>query len=42
MMQHGTPEEVVMYIERKMLEAAEKLDFETAAKYRDAMRKIKL
>jgi excinuclease ABC subunit B len=38
----GTPEEVVMYIERKMLEAAEKLDFETAAKYRDAMRKIKL
>jgi len=35
----GTPEEIVMLLERKMLEAAERLDFETAAKYRDAMRK---
>ncbi len=38
----GTPEEAIMFLERKMLEAAEKLDFETAAKYRDVMRKMKL
>ena len=38
----GTPEEAIVFLERKMLEAAEKLDFETAAKYRDVMRKIKL
>ncbi len=38
----GTPEEAIVFLERKMLEAAEKLDFETAAEYRDVMRKIKL
>jgi len=38
----GTPEEAMMFLEKKMLEAAEKLDFETAAKYRDIMRKMKL
>ena len=38
----GTPEEAIMFLERKMLEAAEKLDFETAAKYRDVMRKMKI
>ncbi len=31
--------EAAVYLERKMLEAAERLDFETAARYRDAMRK---
>ena len=36
----GTSEEAVLFLERKMLEAAERLDFETAAKYRDAMRKV--
>ncbi len=35
-----SPEEAVQYLEKKMLEAAEKLDFETAAKYRDAMKKL--
>ncbi len=38
----GTPEEAAVYLERKMLEAAEKLDFEKAAQYRDIMRKMKL
>ncbi|MEN8208015.1 MAG: excinuclease ABC subunit UvrB [Candidatus Fermentibacteria bacterium] len=38
----GTPEEAAVFLERKMLEAAEKLDFETAAEYRDIMRKMKL
>ncbi len=38
----GTPEEAIVYLERKMLEAAEKLDFEKAAQYRDVMRKMKL
>ena len=38
----GTLEEAVVFLEGKMLEAAEKLDFETAAKYRDMMRKIEL
>ncbi|RKZ07223.1 excinuclease ABC subunit B [Candidatus Fermentibacteria bacterium] len=38
----GSPEEAIVFLERKMLEAAEKLDFETAAEYRDVMRKIKL
>ncbi|MBN2608728.1 MAG: excinuclease ABC subunit UvrB [Candidatus Fermentibacteraceae bacterium] len=36
----GTREEAVLFLEGKMLEAAERLDFETAAKYRDAMRKM--
>jgi excinuclease ABC subunit B len=35
----GTPAEAVLFLEGKMLEAAEKLDFEAAAKYRDLMRK---
>ncbi len=35
-----SPDEAVQYLEKKMLEAAEKLDFETAAKYRDTMRKL--
>jgi excinuclease ABC subunit B len=35
-----SPDEAVQYLEKKMLEAAEKLDFETAAKYRDAMKKV--
>ena len=35
-----SPEEAVQYLEKKMLEAAEKLDFEAAAKYRDAMKKL--
>ena len=35
-----SPDEAVQYLEKKMLEAAEKLDFETAAKYRDAMKKL--
>ncbi|MCK4671137.1 MAG: UvrB/UvrC motif-containing protein, partial [Candidatus Aegiribacteria sp.] len=35
-----SPYEAVQYLEKKMLEAAEKLDFETAAKYRDAMKKL--
>ncbi|MFO8182779.1 MAG: excinuclease ABC subunit UvrB [Candidatus Aegiribacteria sp.] len=34
------PAEAVAFLESKMLEAAERLDFETAAKYRDAMRKV--
>ncbi|MCD4701251.1 MAG: excinuclease ABC subunit UvrB [Candidatus Aegiribacteria sp.] len=38
----GTPEEAVAFLEGKMLEAAEKLDFECAAKYRDMLRKIGL
>ncbi len=38
----GSPEEAIVFLERKMLEAAEKLDFETAAEYRDIMRKMKL
>ncbi|NOQ22635.1 MAG: excinuclease ABC subunit UvrB [Candidatus Aegiribacteria sp.] len=38
----GTPEEALVFLEGKMLEAAEKLDFETAAEYRDIMRKMKL
>ncbi len=38
----GNPEQAIVYLERKMLEAAEKLDFETAAQYRDVMRKMKL
>ena len=38
----GTPGEALIYLERKMLEAAERLDFETAAEYRDVMRKMKL
>ncbi|MCD4776655.1 MAG: excinuclease ABC subunit UvrB [Candidatus Aegiribacteria sp.] len=36
----GTSKEAVLFFERKMLEAAERLDFEAAAKYRDAMRKV--
>ncbi len=32
--------EAIQFLEKKMLEAAEKLDFETAAKYRDAMNKV--
>ncbi len=39
----GVPEnpvEAVAFLERKMMEAADGLDFETAAKYRDAMRKV--
>ncbi len=36
----GTPSEAMIFLERKMLEAAEKLDFETAARYRDLMRKV--
>ncbi len=36
----GTYGEAVVFLEGKMLEAAEKLDFEKAAKYRDMMRKI--
>ena len=35
-----SPEEAVVFLEGKMLEAAERLDFETAAKFRDAMRKV--
>ena len=35
----GTPEEAVAFLEKKMLEAADRLDFESAAKYRDSMRK---
>ena len=34
----GTPEEMVVFLERKMLEAADRLDFEAAASYRDRMR----
>jgi len=34
----GTPEEAVVFLERKMLEAADRLDFESAASYRDRMR----
>ncbi len=37
-----TPEEAALFLERKMLEAAERLDFETAAKFRDLVRKIEL
>ena len=33
------PAEAVKYLEKKMLESAEKLDFESAAMYRDAMKK---
>ena len=32
--------EAIQFLEKKMFEAAEKLDFETAAKYRDAMKKV--
>ena len=34
----GTPEEMVVFLERKMLDAADRLDFEAAASYRDRMR----
>ncbi|OPL17952.1 MAG: excinuclease ABC subunit B [Candidatus Aegiribacteria sp. MLS_C] len=36
----GTDGEALVFLERRMLECAEKLDFESAAKYRDAMRRI--
>ena len=36
----GTREEAVVFLEKKMLEAAERLDFESAAKFRDAMRRL--
>ena len=35
-----SPRKAIQFLEKKMLEAAEKLDFETAAKYRDAMKKL--
>jgi len=38
----GTSEEVAVFLERKMLEAAERLDFETAARYRDRMKKLNI
>ncbi len=36
----GTPEEAAAFLERRMLEAAERLDFEVAARYRDVMREV--
>ncbi len=38
----GTPEELAVFLESRMLEAAERLDFEAAAKYRDRMRKLNI
>jgi len=35
----GTPAEAAAFLEKRMMEAAERLDFEAAAKFRDAMRK---